>query len=346
MRSSLIPIVSAAITTVYAADPFENVGSYGLDIIGGSTLEDNRNADKDILDISRNAQQNPNATRGVAFKPFDKIDLTNTGLASGDVEWTWRVNVSEFADPKAIGIQPVADPHIVTTSYDFTWPGGGSLDKALNDSMAGLCVTAMTLPSLPQNVSDKYNSDAANSASCAPVLGQACVDAILGQGATEAGQPLGRCQGSSVSWFSFPECQDTLGYALSLTGSGTVETASFGFHNVESNKTHERSSGEGWFGRFSAAQNGSGSALYYNTTSLLQVAMVNPVLPIKGASNSTPPAQGAQLLCTRVNVTEATDDSENADDPDEDSAGSSVGEGAGWTVFMMSLVSFTFMVIA
>lgn len=247
------------------------------------------------------------------------------------------VNVSEFAIPSDSSYSEVSDPHVVATTYDFTWPGGGNLSAALNDPTAGLCLSWVSLPKdFPTNITDKYTSDNADDPSCAPVLGQACVDAILSTGKTSAGPTLGRCT-LGQSWFGLPECEDTLGYASKLYKSAAVDTISLGFHNSSSNATtYDEGDGEGWYGLFSAPQNGSGSAEYYNATNRLHIAMVDAVLPLD-LNYGTGWSEGRQLLCMRANYTGADT---------KDNAGSSVGRSASWALFAMTLTSFMFMFIA
>ncbi|KAI4862801.1 hypothetical protein F4820DRAFT_399057 [Hypoxylon rubiginosum] len=360
-------LILSVLSKTLASNPFGTE----FEIDGASTLDSLRhseNIDAQIRDLVRNAQGNTNTTRGVAFKPFEAVDTTNSALSSGDVEWTWRkydspfqvhvnvlrnsgVNVSDFAVPGDESYDEVVDPHIVATTYDFTWPGGGNLSAALGDTAAGLCLSFVSLPlDFPANVTELYTEGDANDPSCAPVLGQACVDAILSGGrTTSAGQPPGRCA-AGRAWFELPECESTLGYALAASGSGGTNTVSLGFRNSSSggssNATaYDAEDGGGWYGLFSAPQNGSGSVEYYNATNRVHIAMIDPVLPSAGDTGYT---QGPELLCMRVNVTGANVNGANATGGDtKDNVGNSVKLGsAAWVLSVTCLMSFAFIFIA
>lgn len=239
--------------------------------------------------------------------------------------------------PSAKEYNEVVDPHIVATTYDFTWPGGGNLSAALGDPRAGLCLSFVSLPlDFPANVTDGYSNDNANDPSCVPMLGQSCVDAILSSGRTAVGQPFGLCTAGSA-WFELPECKSTLGYVLSTAGSAGTNTISLGFQN-SSNATHDRENGEGWYGLFSAPQNGGASVEYYNATNRVHIAMIDPVLP---STRDTGYAEGAKLLCMRVNVT-----SEDTGEDTKEDLGSSIKQSAASALFVACLTSFAFMFLA
>lgn len=46
--------------------------------------------DNSTTELATIAQQNPNATREVTFKPFAAVSGTNPELDITDIEWTWR----------------------------------------------------------------------------------------------------------------------------------------------------------------------------------------------------------------------------------------------------------------
>lgn len=76
-----------------------------------------------------------------------------------------------------------ADPHVVNTVYDFTWPEGGLITSLLNSTDSGsqgllaspFCAYVVQ-SDIAQNVSDLYQQSDAGS--CVSMLGQDCVDSI------------------------------------------------------------------------------------------------------------------------------------------------------------------------
>lgn len=104
-----------------------------------------------------------------------------------------------------------SDPHVVNTVYDWAWPGGGDVATAVAaPGRASVCVTGLMGFYFPSNVTNTYGADEADSASCAPVFGPPCVDAILRQsGAQRSGESaeMQTCSTVPISaWLSTPEC--------------------------------------------------------------------------------------------------------------------------------------------
>ncbi|KAI5924606.1 hypothetical protein F4810DRAFT_131875 [Camillea tinctor] len=83
----------------------------------GSSVPDRVNTY--TLGLISNAEQNPNATLRVTFKPFESAASTPSLSSFRETEWTWRVNVSDFAAPNAEASGMIIDPHAVSTTYDF-----------------------------------------------------------------------------------------------------------------------------------------------------------------------------------------------------------------------------------
>ncbi|KAI1872851.1 uncharacterized protein JN550_003725 [Neoarthrinium moseri] len=279
-------------------------GAYdSLGTLGSSIPDD---LDASAREIIRDAQQNPNATRAVAFRPFNSAARAGNTQSLADVEWTWRVNISEYAMPDNEKKGAAVDSRIISTAYDFSWAGAGDMSSQLDLSEGGLCFTIMDAPKdFPVNVTNSYTKDDVNSASCNPVLGQACVDAIVSQANRETGSPV-RCSAPQRSWYALPECQSTLGYTDTVLGTWGAVTFSYGFFNHSSNSTNSWENGEGWYGSFSAPQNRSGGAEYYTATNRLQIILVNPIVRGPGSSGTlenAPYIQGPQLSCMRVNTT-------------------------------------------
>lgn len=184
---------------------------------------------------------------------------------------------------------------MVSTAYDFS--GSEDLSDQLNQTASGFCLSVVSWDDLPVNITNTFTTEDANDTSCIPVLGQACVDAILSNGSNFRGPA---CAGPKTLWSELPECQNTLGYVESTDqGFGTL-SFSRGLGNNSHNGTGAFGHGQGWFGAFSAAQNGSGSPAYYTAVNQLQIAMASAVLSLK---NDGGYLEGAELLCMRVNAT-------------------------------------------
>ncbi|KAI1399871.1 hypothetical protein F4819DRAFT_463742 [Hypoxylon fuscum] len=318
---------------------------YGLLEIPGGSIPPG--LDAYTSQLITNAQQHPNVTRGIQFYPFGAEGSVSAIPAPKDVQWTWRVNVSDFSAPNADGWDPAKDPHVVTSTYDFTWPGGGNLSAALGVPNAGICVTVADSPlDWPVNVTNTYTEDDTDSNSCAGTLGQACVDAILDE-ERNSGHLLGDCRLPPESWFALPQCQDTLGYASVSYGFAGIASRGLGFLNSSSNATRAREDGEAWFGTLSAPQYGSGSAEYYTVANRLHIAVINPILPTEGPVEGGF-SQGPQLMCMRVNATKLPVGDPNGDgitwtsEAVLESGGSPVKLDWVWVLFTVALASLAF----
>ncbi|KAF7536135.1 hypothetical protein G7054_g4776 [Neopestalotiopsis clavispora] len=261
--------------------------------------------DNETFTLIAAAQANPNLTRDIAIKPFNSVSSDSSEHGLADVEWHWRVNISDVATPNA-QVDKISDAHIVSTSYDFSWPETQEIPAELNNTSSALCITIADAPvDMPVNVTNAYTEDDAGSASCVHALGQACVDAILasaGRPVTSEAGPM--CSAPRESWAELDECRNTLEYASKSGGSERFfATSSFNvsYYGGSSNgSAGGLASGEGIFGTFSAAQNGSGSAEYYTAANRLQIMMINPILQSSGGFEY---AAGAGLYCMRVNTT-------------------------------------------
>jgi hypothetical protein len=89
-------------------------------------------------------------------------------------------------------------------TYDFSWPGGGNLTSATPRSP--YCAVAMLSWGTAGNITAKYTeANNPNSTDCTPVLGSACVQAVL---ASAVKNPASCWDGL---WSRLPECADTFG---------------------------------------------------------------------------------------------------------------------------------------
>jgi hypothetical protein len=238
------------------------------------------------------------------------------------------VNISDFAVTNAdvlvgdYGGYPTVDTHIVTTAYDFSWPSGQDISSQLLDT--GLCMTVLSTPTdMPVSLTNAYTNDQVNNASCIPVLGQACVGAILRGHQSSSGGILGVCQAPPVIWSDLAECQSTLGYVQATSGVFGMLTTPLLFSNESSNATttttHDWARGRGWFGSFSSPQNGSASPAYYTAANRLHIVMVTTPPLQQGTSASSRSTDGSgyvqvpELLCMRVNATQLLTPDPNGD---------------------------------
>ncbi|KAF2967597.1 hypothetical protein GQX73_g5985 [Xylaria multiplex] len=304
MNTFTVPFLLALVTA--------NPGLYdGPLTIDGASIPDG--LDTYSLNSAINAQQHPNASRGVTFKPFEfEEGSSSAASAFRDIEWAWRVNVSDFAAPNSTTGE-TGDIHLVTTSYDFNWPDSDELSTELNSSTTRFCLTMADLHDLPVNVTNAYTENDTNSTSCVSTLGQACVDAILKGGSFRGDAASRYCQGPSQVWSNIPECQDTLGYTSKVAHSFSLDTISRGFNNhTAQNATKVFINGGGWSGYFSSPQNSSGSNTYYTAMNRLHIVMIN-ALRASSTGFEDGYSQGIQLFCMRVNATKLPTDDTNGD---------------------------------
>ncbi|KAI0509117.1 hypothetical protein F5B22DRAFT_618522 [Xylaria bambusicola] len=270
--------------------------------------------DNYTLGLFSHAEKTPNVTRSIKFNPFVAPE-GNTNITNlTDIEWTWRVNVSDFSVPNAAaGRDPLNDPHIVHTTYDFTWPEGGNLSSALPPSTNAVCIQWLDVIGNPANISNTYTEDNADSTDCTPMLGRECVDAIVARASGHRSD----CFNIAQSWWSIRQCASTFGYILNANNGnlGTQEGA------IYSTEGSDSISGERFWAATSAAYNGTNTTTYNSAANKLQVMMLAPVI-----LNVTYP----QLLCTRVNTTHLEESESDGDgNRDNEGEGDDNDEGAG-----------------
>lgn len=200
------------------------------------------------------------------------------------------MNVSDFAAPNAkpefVDEEPgFVDPHVVTTSYDFTFPSSFALNSSSvsNTTIYPFCIGHWSVFATPVNVSNTYTDKNTGSTDCAPALGSECVEAILKESRQET-----KSSCSSYAWWDLPECIDTIGYATSYKKGegGTI---------IGTELSSDYPSGESFYSATTAASNGTNTTPYEDAANALQVMMVNPRV-----DNLWRP----QLLCMRVNTTQ------------------------------------------
>ncbi|KAK3984475.1 hypothetical protein QBC44DRAFT_385727 [Cladorrhinum sp. PSN332] len=159
----------------------------------------------------------PNETRAITFRPFPlDPDI-------GDVDFTWRVNVTDIPTPNTETSWPITYPSRTKTTpdargidivYSLSWsPAGNSttFESLLTTPRSPkICATHLyALALLARNVTNAYNA----TEGCASVLTQPCVDAILSQTTSYASLNATHCSPGNTPWHNLPECASTLGYA-------------------------------------------------------------------------------------------------------------------------------------
>ncbi|KAL0930026.1 uncharacterized protein CTRU02_214846 [Colletotrichum truncatum] len=261
--------------------------------------------DNRSLEDYRSALRNPNATRSITLKPWQ--------WARGNVprldrlEWTWRVNITNIALPSLASVFPdVSDPHLVSTTYDFSWTGGGNLSQPLHWSTSPFCITTMAANFVfPPNVTNLYNESNSDMSDCEAIIGSDCRSKLNVDGNNL--RSVDRCAGPQTLWSDISECNATFGYASQANLGGT--NTDFGLLTFDINQQPNNSSlrneimpissGDGFFQLASGILNGSDAAeAYRNATHGLQFIMFNTWIDIVNGQISRP-----NVLCMRVNAT-------------------------------------------
>ncbi|KZL81590.1 hypothetical protein CI238_10632 [Colletotrichum incanum] len=323
---SLITIVSVASQAMAQTDAMGRPDGTGSMILVGRSTP--RMLNSQSAEVINDAVVHPNATRSLKVPSF--LDELNSNAA---MDWTWRVNVTNVALPHLEGqIDNITSPHLISTSYDFLWPSGGSMSEALPSSNNAFCVTVLFRPQYPANVSGLYTEDKSNSTSCEPVLGPDCVAAVL-RGSSR--QSLTECREPVTSWNNIPECYNTLGWGpgsyttlLSTLDINGKISSPFDMGTAVRNESTMRSSGEGFYGLSTGVIDGSMvSEMYLEATNQLHIMMIDSVN--KETSRK-------DLLCMRVNATTdsgpaVTGGSDDTNVGSNDTSAAFPRDGAVWT---------------
>lgn len=158
----LLPIFSALLQSATAQSTYADYVTFG----GNSSAPING------YQSFRKADQMPNETHSVTFDH-----------SSIHKNWTWTVKISDVVMPNSTGTNldtltpnPPPNAHVAFTTYDFAWPGGGSLNDAVREgenlnspiSSSNPSCMYMIITSFPLNVSEKYDP---SSSDCTSALG-------------------------------------------------------------------------------------------------------------------------------------------------------------------------------
>lgn len=185
------------------------------------------------------------------------------------------------------------------------------------------------------NMTNKFTEENVDSPDCTPVLGEECVKAITRSGGI-SGASEGKCSGGvEKSWWSLPECADTLGSASRVDYGAMLWSAAIDSGANSTNGTggdsEELKSGDGFLSITSAPFDNSDPGMtYVNASTRLHVIMLQAGFPLStGAGNITKPS----LLCTRVVANGLPNDSEEGGEGD--------GENAGFSAHASLVATFT-----
>ncbi|KAK7953032.1 hypothetical protein PG988_013726 [Apiospora saccharicola] len=283
------------------------------------------------------AAANPNATRSVKLHPFGWYSGQNPDYYR-DIEWSWRVNVSDFAATDADSTSgdgtPLVDPHVELTTYDFSWAGGQNLSDQIRTNHS-VCLTVAMSYTWPANITNRYADGNTDDGSCDAVLGEACRRAIETKG--QSRPQTDQCESPTTSWADLPECAGSFGYAR--TRSRFSGTSSFDLNGYNGTKnrvgssgrggtlvpggTPNPTSGTGFLAFNSYPRNATNETEYYEAANRLHVVMINAMLPINNGAMGA-----ARLYCMRVNTTKV-----EWEDP-----GSSAVHGAGMSTAATAVV--------
>ena len=224
-----------------------------------------------------------------AFQHMQDARLTSLG-----------VNISEFAMPNVrLPDKPDTIPHMITTTYDFSWPSGGNMSTELKNDTAPFCVRAQYLL-LSRNVTNAFTEEDADDTSCSSVLGNECVSAIMQQDLIVNGT----CQHPDRTWSRLSACSDSFGYSVEDRKPGGVL-----FGMADLNGPRNGTDGVHWqyksgeqilFTTTNIFDPGADDAgrLFRNESRALQVIALSTVAPDKSKQ------EAVKLLCMRVDTAE------------------------------------------
>lgn len=157
-----------------------------------------------IVDISTGSAT-PNITHSVTFD-----------LDSG-YDYTWRINTSDTAGSDQSSQVLHGDGRVLTTSYDFQWQGGETLNATLHNET--LCATVVT-SFLPANVTNAYRSN--DGSNFTNAIGETCLNAIM-RSLGPASQNGKSCPATFIN--NIPACNGTFGRPYGTVAGGKREAS-------------------------------------------------------------------------------------------------------------------------
>ncbi|RYP04162.1 hypothetical protein DL764_004629 [Monosporascus ibericus] len=274
---------------------------YGPTFHWGLSLSDD--IEPPAREVIQRANRDPTLTRSVPLRPFERYwGFLAEDSVLRDAEWTWRINISNIEAPDADNYygDAIADPHVTSVTYDFSWSADGNISTALDGASGPLCVmTLQDAVDLPVAATNGYTEDNGDSSSCEPVLGRECVAALLAQvpkpRGTDCMFPI------RTPWSEVPECRDSFG-AFSPYGQSFMDWPLR--RNVSDDRDGGRRewlSGQVFYSNVSKPLDGGNSRLYNYMANRVHIMMISVELP---TGHEGQRAGGPELLCMRVNATE------------------------------------------
>lgn len=255
------------------------------------------------------------------------------------------MNVTDIPLPNENITYPEADDGSpdsrgLVVTYDLVWPQGGVLYKITSRDAPTLCATVpITISRLP-NVTNAWPEANTDSPDCAPVLGQACVDAILETGKLDSDKDKGGCR-LSTSWTHLPECKDTL-YSPAPAGgnedlsserhdNGWRGTITRGINSLESGGILND-------GLMNYIYDGKESASFYTSAvNMLQILLLHSLPPSPALQNVS--AREPFLACMRVKTDKlAVDEEKQGGDDSAAPHGREINWLAQFGAFLMAMI--------
>ncbi|WPH02062.1 Hypothetical protein R9X50_00491700 [Acrodontium crateriforme] len=239
----------------------------------------------------------PNATRSFPFQFPGQSD-----------PWTLRINITESKAPGVTSIDysngifqnrtTTSNPRILTSSFDFSWSGNGTLNETVvpmfanNATQPRFCLYVEGVE-FSARVTNAYKGGSSNS-SCDDAFGAVCAKAIVAEVDARAANQSQVLDGCPFDWFfnEIEECKDV------FTGQGTAvasSRSSFEYlNNTSDGYNHsvtwpDRQSGDGFYYRFSDAYEAGNQTYFEAKTNRLNMVIVT--------------AESTSLMCMRVNDT-------------------------------------------
>ncbi|RYP32498.1 hypothetical protein DL767_005187 [Monosporascus sp. MG133] len=258
--------------------------------------------DPSAREVIQRANRDPTLTRSVPLRPFERYwGFLAEDSVLRDAEWTWRINISSIEAPDADSDgDAIADPHITSVTYDFSWPAGGNISTALDGASGPLCLmTLQDTVDLPVAATNGYTEDDGDSTSCEPVLGRECVAALLAQVPTPRGT---NCMlPTRTPWSEVPECRDSLGAFHPFGQSFMSWPLGSNVSDDSGGGRREWLSGQAFYGNVSGPLDGGDSRLYNYMANRVHMMLMSVELPARDEGQTV---GGPELLCMRVNATE------------------------------------------
>ncbi|KAL8301327.1 hypothetical protein RB593_000241 [Gaeumannomyces tritici] len=279
---------------------------------------------------------NPDASRSLAFKPFE--------WWSGHGESTSAKSPSRANPPRqGFNRTAVSDPHVVVTSFDLSWPGGGDISAALDGGGGGdnstttmppagpLCATALTGNDMRPNASNLLGPDDMGVVHCASVIGTDCLQALMASSprasspSSSSSSSRTRCRRPRTEWGQLPACAHVFPQVSSWRPSreaeargGQSDLQTIDLNPVNATERRRLRSGAAFLLTATAAFGGgavaAGGGVYDDVATQLRVLVLDATRARAGLPGGPvrPANMQPAVLCMRVNAAALAVDEEGA----------------------------------